>query len=211
MSLEIKSDFTFDFAQVQKAPETPQFRACCHGTVQILEDIAEAIREGKARPEIVSERLSTALDKLPTTITNEDSQALTAVFNDLKGAMASMPGLAEAQKAVAFSESVVNLHVQAAQYGPHPTPQQSAQLGEMAMKVNALAQEQVTSSNASPVFSEVQARAESYIKQAQDANPLFGLTMTSASTPEAQPCAGHEGHGGRAGSSAATAVMTKDA
>lgn len=180
-------DFTFDFAQVEKAPETPQFRACCHGTVQILEDIAEAIREGKARPEIVSERLSTALDKLPTTITNDDSQALTAVFNALKGAMASMPGLAEAQKAVAFSESVVNLHVQAAQYGPHPTPQQSAQLGEMAMKVNALAQEQVTSSNASPVFSEVQARAESYIKQAQDANPLFGLTMTSASTPEVKP------------------------
>jgi hypothetical protein len=187
MSLEIKSDFAFDFGQVQKAPEVPQFRACCHGPVQILEDIAKAIREGNASREIVSERLSIALDKLPTTITTEDGQALTAGFKALNEAMVSKPGFAEAQKAVAFSESVVNLHVQAAQYGPHPTPQQSAQLGEMAMKVNALAQEQVTSSNASPVFSEVQARAESYIKQAQDANPLFGLTMTSASTPEVKP------------------------
>ncbi len=187
MSIEIKSDFTFDFAQVQKAPETPQFRACCHGIVQILQDTAEAIREGNASPEIVSERLSIALDKLPTTITNEDGQALTVGFKALNEAMVSKPGFEGAQKAATFSESVVHLHTQAAQYGPHPTPQQSAQLGEMAMKVNALAQEQVTSSNASPVFSEVQARAESYIKQAQDANPLFGLTMTSASTPEAKP------------------------
>lgn len=29
------------------------------------------------------------------------------------------------------------------------------------------------------------------------------------STPDVQPCAGHEGHGGRDGSSSAIVVMTK--
>jgi hypothetical protein len=101
--------------------------------------------------------------------------------------MVSKPGFEGAQKAVAFSESVVNLHVQAAQYGSHPTPEQSARLGEMAMKVSALAQEQVSTSNSSSLVSEVRARAESFIKQAQDVNPLFGLTMTSAATPEVKP------------------------
>lgn len=181
------SDFTFDFAQVQKAPETPQFRACCHGIVQILQDTAEAIREGNASPEIVSERLSIALDKLPTTITNEDGQALTAGFKALNEAMVSKPGFEGAQKAATFSESVVHLHAQAAQYGPHPTPEQSAHLAVMAMKVSAGAQEQAATSHASSIVSEVQARAESYFKQAQEANPLFGLTMTSATTLEVKP------------------------
>jgi hypothetical protein len=181
------SDFAFDFDQVQKTSELPQFRACCHGTVQILADLAVDIREGKVSAESVSERLSIALDKLPTTITNEDDQALAAGFKALNEAMVSKPGFEGAQKAVVFSESVVNLHVQAAQYGPHPTPEQSAHLGEMAMKVSVLAKEQAATTSPSPLVSEVQARAESYIKQAQEANPLFGLTMTSASTPEVKP------------------------
>lgn len=181
------SEFTFDFGQVQQAPETPQFRACCHGPVQILRDLAEAVRQGTAGPEAITQKVSAATEKLPTRVTTQDAAELTAAFKGLRDAMASKSGFSEAQGAVAVSEAVVTLHVKAAEAGAHPTPQQRQELGELAMRLNTLAKEHGGRSGENHFVSEVQARTEVFIKQAQEANPLFGLSMGSAATPEAKP------------------------
>ena len=181
------SDFSFDFGQVQQAPETPQFRACCHGPVQILKDLADAVRDGTAEPKSVAHHVLDATQKLPTTVTTQDAAELRAAFGGLKDALGSKSGFSEAQGALAVSETIVALHVKAAEAGAHPTPQQSQELGELAMRLNTLAKDHVGGSGGSQVLSEVQARTEVFIKQAQEANPLFGLSMASAATPEAKP------------------------
>ncbi len=181
------SEFEFDFRQVQQAPETPQIRACCYGSVEILTGIAAAVSQGTAGPEAVMQKVSDATQRLPTTVTTQDAAELTAAFNGLRDAMASKTGFSEAQGAVAFSEAVVTLHVKAAVAGTHPTPQQSQELGELAMRLNTLAKDYVGSAGGIQVLSEVQARTEVFIKQAQEANPLFGLSMASAVTPEMKP------------------------
>ncbi len=177
----------FDFRQVQQAPETPHFRACCYGSVEILRDIAKSVSEGGAGPEAVMQKVSDATQRLPITVTTQDAAELTAAFKGLRDAMASKTGFSEAQGAVAVSEAVVTLHVKAAEAGAHPTPQQSQELGELAMRLNTLAKDHVGSSGGNQVLSEVQARTEVFIKQAQEANPLFGLSMASAVTPEVKP------------------------
>ena len=180
-------EFEFDFKQVQQAPETAHFRACCYGSVEILRGIAAAVIEGRAGPEAVMQQVSDATQRLPTTVTTQDAAELTAAFNGLRDAMASKTGFSEAQGAVAVSEAVVTLHVKAAEAGAHPTPQQSQELGELALRLNTLAKDHGGCSGGSQVLSEVQARTEVFIKQAQEANPLFGLSMASAVTPEVKP------------------------
>lgn len=179
--------FEFDYEQVQQAPETPQFRPCCHGPAQKLRDLADAVRDGTADPKSVAHDVLDATQKLPTTVTTQDAAELRAAFGGLKDALGSKSGFSEAQGALAISETIVTLHVKAAEAGAHPTPQQSQELGELAMRLNTLAKDHVGGSGGSQVLSEVQARTEVFIKQAQEANPLFGLSMASAATPEAKP------------------------
>ena len=181
------ADSEFDFGQVQQVSETPQFRPCCHGPAQKLRDLADAVRDGTAEPKDVAHRVLEATQKLPTTVTTQDATGLIAAINGLKDAMGSKPGFSEAQGALAFSETIVTLHVKAAEAGAHPTPQQRQELGDLAMRLNTLAKDHVGGSGGSQVLSEVKARTEVFIKQAQEANPLFGLSMVSAATPEAKP------------------------
>ena len=180
------SDFTFDFGQVQQAPETPQFRACCHGPVQILRDLAEAVRDGTVDAKDVQQQVPEAMGKLPSTVTSEDAAELKAAVAGLINVMESKPGFSEAQAVVTVGAAMVDLHVKAAQAGAQPTAQQVAELGEAAMRVNALVKEHVNGSTAVPFVSELRSRTEVFIKQAQDANPLFGLSMASAAAPEAR-------------------------
>ena len=190
------SDFTFDFGQVQQAPETPQFRACCHGPVQILRDLAEAVRDGTVDAKDVQQQVPEAMGKLPSTVTSEDAAELKAAVAGLINVMESKPGFSEAQAVVTVGAAMVDLHVKAAQAGAQPTAQQVAELGEAAMRVNALVKEHVSGSTAVPFVSELQSRTEVFIKQAQDANPLFGLSMASAAAPEARPQSSEPVHKG---------------
>ena len=190
------SDFTFDFGQVQQAPETPQFRACCHGPVQILRDLAEAVRDGTVDAKDVQQQVPEAMGKLPSTVTSEDAAELKAAVAGLINVMESKPGFSEAQAVVTVGAAMVDLHVKAAQAGAQPTAQQVAELGEAAMRVNALVKEHVNGSTAVPFVSELRSRTEVFIKQAQDANPLFGLSMASAAAPEARPQSSEPVHKG---------------
>lgn len=180
-------DFNFDFGQVQQAPDTPQFRACCHGPVQILRDLADAIRDGTAAPQTVTQNVLEATQKLPPSVTAQDALDLKAAFGGLKDAMASKSGFSEAQSAVTVSETVTNLHIKAAEAGARPTHQQSQELGQIAMKLKSLVSEQAVGSNISPFLSQATTRAEGFIKQAQEANPFFGVSMVSSQTSEAKP------------------------
>jgi hypothetical protein len=152
-----------------------------------LKDLADAVRDGTAEPKSVAHHVLDATQKLPTTVTTQDAAELRAAFGGLKDALGSKSGFSEAQGALAVSETIVALHVKAAEAGAHPTPQQSQELGELAMRLNTLAKDHLGGSGGSQVLSEVQARTEVFIKQAQEANPLFGLSMASAATPEAKP------------------------
>lgn len=55
------------------------------------------------------------------------------------------------------------------------------------MKVSDIAKSQGENSSSSPYVAAAQARADGFIKQAHEANPLFGLTMTSGVMQESKP------------------------
>ena len=181
------SDFNKIFAQAQQTLETTHFRPCCQGSAQLLRGLAEAVREGTADSKTVERDVSDATGRLPVNVTEQDAAELTSAFATLKTAIASQQGLAKAHDVVALGEALTHLHVQVAQAGAHPTPQQSAQLGELAMKVSDIAKSQGENSSSSAYVAAAQARADGFIKQAHEANPLFGLTMTSGVMQESKP------------------------
>ena len=175
----------FDFKQVQQAPDTLHFRPCCHGLVEILNGLAASIREGNTDAKTAKQSILEALQKSPSTVTAQDALDLKAALGELNGAMASKPDFSETQNAVTLAETYVSLHIKAAEAGARPTHQQSQELGQIAVKLQSLVNEHAVGSNISPSFSQITAHTEGFIKQAQEANPYFGLSMASSQTSEA--------------------------
>jgi hypothetical protein len=166
----------------QQTPEVAQFRPCCHGAAQLIRDLAEAARDGNLDAKTATERLSVAYEKLPSSVTAEDAAELRGAMDALKNVMGSTPDLSHAHGAVAVIDAAISLHVQAAQAGDGRSPQLSTALGEAAVKVVALVKEQPGGATSTALLATVQARADAVIKEAHQANPLFGLSMVSTAT-----------------------------
>ncbi len=181
------TEFNFDFEQVQQAPEAHQFRPCCYGPVQMLLDLAKAIREGPVDPKAVEQNVWDATQKLPAAVTEGDAAELQAAFGGVIAALGAKAEYAGVQRVVAVSERIVDLHIRAAQAGAHPTTQQIAELGEAATRVNLLMKELSGSSIPPSLHAEVQVRTEVFVKQAQEANPFFGVSIASVPASEVKP------------------------